>query len=300
MTLASSLLFGLNASTTKVLVHSGITPAQLVLFRSVAVALIAGIIVAIREPKAFRISGREAGKFAIYGIFGMGLMQWSYSNAVSNMQVGPALLIEYTAVVIVPLASLLLFKEKVGKSLWMAVALVLAGLLIVAHPWNAWLNPVGAGYAFAAACLLSLYFIMGARLQRTRDAYSTLFYCFLAASLFWALATLVTGTPLISFTGMVDLTGTLAPASVPMWAMLLWVALFASFAPMLLTLLSLRNLSAAAVGVVSTAETVFAFVFGYLWLSERIDLSQTIGALIVIAGILVAQTARSDKWQPSN
>ena len=48
MTLTASLLFGLNASTTKVLLHSGITPAQLVLFRSVAVALLAAIIVAIR------------------------------------------------------------------------------------------------------------------------------------------------------------------------------------------------------------------------------------------------------------
>ena len=300
MTLTSSLLFGLNASTTKVLVHSGITPAQLVLFRSVAVAILAAIIVAIRSPKAFRITAKEAGLFAIYGVFGMGLMQWTYSNAVSNMQVGPALLIEYTAVIIVPLASLLLFRERVSGWLWLAVALVLIGLVIVAHPWNAWLNPVGASYAFAAACLLSLYFIMGNRIQRTRDAYSTLFYCFLAASLFWGIASAITGTPLISFEGTVALTGTLAPTIVPMWAMLLWMGLFGSFAPMLLTLLSLRHLSAAAVGVVSTAETVFAFVFGYLWLSERIDLSQTIGALIVIAGILVAQTGRSKKWQPSN
>lgn len=300
LVLTSSLLFGLNASTTKVLVHSGITPAQLVLFRSLAVMFIAAIIVAIRSPMSFKISLPEALKFVVYGVLGVGLMQWAYSNAVSNMQVGPALLVEYTAVVIVPLASWILFKEKVKLSLWIAVALVLIGLTVVAHPWNAWLSPVGAGWAFLAACLLSIYFIMGSRILRNRDAYSTLFYCFSTSSLFWLVVNLITQTPFVSFEGNVALTGTLSPISVPTWLMLTWVALAASFLPMLFTLLALHHLSAVGVGVVSTSETVFAFVFGYLWLSERIDVAQGVGAIIVIVGIVVAQMARSNKWQPSN
>ena len=298
--LTSSLLFGLNASTTKVLVHSGITPAQLVLFRSLSVMIIAAVVVFITGKQNFKIAGKEAAQFAIYGVFGIGLMQWAYSNGVANLEVGPALLIEYTAIVMVPVATWLVFKEQVHKTLWMAIALVLLGLLVVAHPWNAWLNPVGVGWAFLAAVLVSVNFIMGERLQRKRDAYSTLFFSFAAASSFWLITSLITATPLVSFEGSVNLTSTLAAVTVPTWAMLLWVAVGASFLPMLLTVLSLRHLTAAGVGVASTAETVFAFVFGYLWLSERIDVAQTVGAIIVIAGIIVAQTARSNKWQPSN
>ncbi len=298
--LSASLLFGLNASTTKVLVHSGITPAQLVLFRSISVMLIAAVFVFVSDKKRFKIGAREAGLFAIYGVFGIGLMQWAYSNGVANLEVGPALLIEYTAVVMVPVATLFIFRERVHRSLWMAVALVLGGLLVVAHPWNAWLNPVGVGWAFLAAVLVSVNFIMGERLQRKRDAYSTLFFSFAAASVFWLLTSLITATPFISWRGSVNLTGSLAAITLPTWVMLLWVAVGASFLPMLLTVLSLRHLSAAGVGVASTAETVFAFVFGYLWLSERIDVAQTIGAIIVITGIIVAQSARSNKWQPSN
>jgi drug/metabolite transporter (DMT)-like permease len=37
-----------------------------------------------------------------------------------------------------------------------------------------------------------------------------------------------------------------------------------------------------------------------LWLSEMIDMSQITGGVLVVIGIVVAQTARSKKWQPSN
>jgi drug/metabolite transporter (DMT)-like permease len=215
------------------------------------------------------------------------------------MQVGPALLIEYTAVVIVPVATFVIFKDAVHRSLWLAVALVVGGLVIVAHPWDSWLNPVGVAWAALAAVLLSLNFIMGERLQRTRDSYSTLFYGFAAASVFWLIVGAATGTTLFDVSGVVDLGGNLSGLNLPVWLLLIWVALAGSYVPMLLTTMSIRHLSASGVGVVSTSETIFAFVFGYLWLSERIDLAQTIGAVIVITGIVVAQTTRSAKWRPS-
>jgi drug/metabolite transporter (DMT)-like permease len=300
LALTSSLLFGLNASTTKVLIESGISAEQLVLFRSAAVALFAAIGVALTNPKAFKLQLREMPFFALFGVVGVGLMQWAYSNAVANLQVGVALLIEYTAIVIVPVASYFLFKERVRGRIWLAIALVLGGLSIVAQPWAAGLNLVGVIYGFMAAVFLSSYFIMGEHAQRKRDAFSTMFYAFLAATLFWAVAANLNPTGLIDFTRDVNLTGNLASLTLPSWVVLIWIAIAGSFVPMLFTFLAMRHLSASAVGIASTAETVFAFVFGYLWLSEKIDLSQTIGGVLVIVGIVVAQTARSKQWQPSN
>ena len=300
LALTSSLLFGLNASTTKVLIESGISAEQLVLFRSAAVALFAGIGVALTTPKAFKLQVREIPFFALFGVVGVGLMQWAYSNAVANLQVGVALLIEYTAIVIVPVASYFLFKERVRGRIWLAIALVLGGLSIVAQPWAAGLNAIGVIYGFMAAVFLSSYFIMGEHAQRKRDAFSTMFYAFLAATLFWAVAANINPTGLIDFSTDVNLTGNLAAVTLPAWVLLVWIAMVGSFVPMLFTFLAMRHLSASAVGIASTAETVFAFVFGYLWLSEKIDLSQTIGGVLVIVGIVVAQTARSKQWQPSN
>lgn len=298
LAISSTLLFGLNASTTKVLIDSGISAEQLTLMRSGAVALLAGLALAFTNPKFFKITWREIPFFAVFGVVGVGLMQWAYSNAVANLQVGVALLIEYTAIVIVPIATFVLFKEKVRGRIWIAVALVLGGLAIVAKPWSTGLNPEGVTYGFMAAVFLSAYFIMGERVQRKRDALSTMFYAFSVASLFWAITMSFQQVRPIDFSRTLNLTENLSAINLPTWGLLLFVMLFGSFVPMLLTFLAMRHLSASAVGIASTSETVFAFVFGYLWLSQLIDLSQAIGGVLVIIGIVVAQTARSKQWQP--
>ena len=298
LAISSTLLFGLNASTTKVLIDSGISAEQLTLMRSGAVALLAGLALAVTNPKSFKITWREVPFFAVFGVVGVGLMQWAYSNAVANLQVGVALLIEYTAIVIVPIATFVLFKEKVRGRIWIAVALVLGGLAIVAKPWSTGLNPEGVTYGFMAAVFLSAYFIMGERVQRKRDALSTMFYAFSVATLFWAITMSFQQVKPIDFSRSLNLTEKLSAINLPTWGLLLFVMLFGSFVPMLLTFLAMRHLSASAVGIASTSETVFAFVFGYLWLSQLIDLSQAIGGVLVIIGIVVAQTARSKQWQP--
>ncbi|MEY4320443.1 MAG: hypothetical protein RLZZ471_384 [Actinomycetota bacterium] len=300
LALTSSLLFGLNASTTKVLIGSGISAGNLVLFRCLAVVFFSAIALLITQPQNFRFSIKEAPFFAIFGVVGVGLMQWAYSNAVANLQVGVALLIEYTAIVIVPIASYFLFREKVRPRIWIAVALVISGLAVVARPWEATLNPLGVLFGVLAAVFLSSYFIMGEHVQRRRDAYSTMFYSFLAASIFWAIMSAFFPAGRIDFGNLVNLSGSLSAITLPTWLLLLWVSIFGSFAPMLFTFLAMRHLSASGVGIASTAETIFAFVFGFLWLGEKIDLSQIAGGAIVIVGIVVAQTARSKKWQPSN
>ena len=298
LAISSSLLFGLNASTTKVLIDSGITAEQLTLMRSGAVAVLAGLFLAATKPKGFKITWREVPFFIAFGVVGVGLMQWAYSNAVANLQVGVALLIEYTAIVIVPIATYVLFKEKVRARIWIAVALVLGGLAIVARPWSTGLNPEGVTYGFMAAVFLSAYFIMGERIQRTRDALSTMFYAFSVASIFWAIMLSFQQVKAIDFSRILNLTQNLSAINLPTWGLLLFVMLFGSFVPMLLTFLAMRHLTASKVGIASTSETVFAFVFGYLWLAQMVDFAQAIGGALVIVGIVVAQTARSKQWQP--
>ena len=149
--LAGVILFGLNASTSKVIMQSGITPEELVIFRSIATALGAGIALALTKPQAFRVQKHEWKNLILFGTFGVALMQWSYSNAVKNLPIGIALLIEYTAIVIVPLVSLWIFKEKVLPRLWVAIVMVLGGLVVVSRIWDGGLNPVGLMFAVAAA-----------------------------------------------------------------------------------------------------------------------------------------------------
>ena len=129
--LGASLLFGLNASTSKVLVASGISPEVLVIYRSAFTAALAAVAVILHNPKAFRVQAREWPGLIAFGVVGIGIMQWSYTNAVSRLPVGISLLFEYTAAIWVPLFSWLIFKQRAGRQLWFGAALALAGLLVL-------------------------------------------------------------------------------------------------------------------------------------------------------------------------
>jgi drug/metabolite transporter (DMT)-like permease len=219
-------------------------------------------------------------------------MQWAYSSAVKNLPIGIALLIEYTAIVIVPLVSLWLFKAKVLPRLWLAIVMVLGGLVVVSRIWDGGLNPVGVMFAVMASLFLSFYFLMGEHLLKKRDTLSTLFYAMTISGVFWLIV-----TPWWSFQPsilleQISLTGNLEQVQVPLWATLAWIGLFGSFLPMLFSFLALSHLSATSVGVISTGETVMAFFFAWAWLNEMIDGIQAIGGVLVIAGIVLAQTSR--------
>jgi drug/metabolite transporter (DMT)-like permease len=292
LALAGALLFGLNASTSKVLIQGGIDPSVLVLFRSLATAGIAAIVLLFTNRSGFRIGWRELPRMLTFGVIGVALMQWAYSQAVSNLQVGVALLIEYTAIIWVPLVSLLIFKQRLRSRIWVAVALVLCGLVVVSNIWDGGLNAIGVVYAFMAAAFLTLYFIMGERLQQTRDTMSTLMYSMLVSSIFWMILSPWNQLDASLLGSTVSLDGNFSAINLPLWALLLWLGVFGSFVPMALSYRALHHLSATGVGIASTAETVFAFTFGFLWLNEQISGTQLVGGLLVLTGIILAQTAR--------
>ena len=98
----------------------------------------------------------------------------------------------------------------------------------------------------------------------------------------------------------INLEGNLSALDVPLWVALTFMGVFGSFLPMALTYLALRNLSATLVGVVATAETILAALFALLWLGEQISLTQFLGSIVVIAGILLAQTARESKSEKAD
>jgi drug/metabolite transporter (DMT)-like permease len=296
------VLFGLNASTSKVVMSSGITPEEIVIFRSLATALGAGIALFLTNRKAFAVTRHEWRGLILFGIFGVALMQWSYSNAVKNLPIGIALLIEYTAIVIVPLVSLWLFKEKVLPRLWFAIVMVLGGLVVVSRIWDGGLNPVGLMFAVMASLFLSFYFLMGEHVLKKRDTLSTLFYSMCISGLFWLIVTPWWNFKPEVLIQEVSLTGNLDQVEVPLWAMLAWIGVFGSFLPMLFSFLALVHLSATSVGVISTGETVMAFFFAWAWLNEKIDGIQALGGVLVVAGIVLAQTSRvkQKNKEPSN
>jgi len=274
-----------------VVIDSGIPADQLVLIRSGVSALLAGAVLVFTNPKAFKLTWREVPLLLAFGVFGLALMQWAYSNAVSILPVGIALLFEYTAIIIVPIAARIVFKEKTTRTFWYGVALVLGGLLVVSQIWAGGLDPVGVGYALLAAVLLAFYFLMGQHAGLTRDPLSTMFYTMLIATIFWGILSGGQAST-IDLLQVVNLTGNLSAWNVPVWVPLAWLTVMGTFAPMAMGFIALKLTTASKVSVTQTAEPVFAFIFGWLWLGQSMNLLQTLGGALVIAGIIFAQRSK--------
>lgn len=293
--LVAAILFGLNGSTTKVLIESGINAEQVVFIRSLFSGGIALIWALAANRSQLKLPKRLIPTMILLGIVGVGMLQWTYSIAVSMLPVGTALLIEYTAVLWVPIIALLFFKEQVKKQIWIGAVLVLGGLAVVGQVWDSPLDPLGVFFGFAAAAALTTYFIMGERIQRFLPTNVVMVYgmgisalMFFIASSFWTFDFAALDDPM-------DLSGNLSGVELPVWVLLVVMGVFGSFLPMALSYMALRHLSATVVGVVATSETIMAALFALLWLGELITTTQALGSMVVIVGILLAQTARKQK-----
>lgn len=292
LALAAAVLFGINASTTKVIMESGISAELVVFIRALSTGTLALGWALIANPAALRIKPRQIPGLILLGVVGVGMLQWTYSIAVSLLPIGIALLFEYTAVLLTPMAAIVLFKEKVKPQIWLGAGLVLSGLAVVSQIWQSELNPTGVFFALAAAVSLTTFFLTGERIQRKMPTNVTMFYGMSIAGLLFAPFANVGQLDSQLLGSNVNLLGSLAGIELPLWFLLVWLGIFGAFLPMAASYLALRHLAATSVGVIATSEIVFAFLVALVWLNETMSLTQTLGGIIVIAGIVLAQTAR--------
>jgi drug/metabolite transporter (DMT)-like permease len=290
--LLAAILFGLNASTTKIIISSGFSAEQVVFVRSLSAFTLALVWALFSNRDQLRLNKKLLPKMALLGVVGVGMLQWTYSIALFRLPVGIALLIEYTAVLWVPIVAMILFKEKVKRVIWLGAALVLGGLAVVAQIWNMQLDPIGVFFGFAAAASLTTYFITGERVQRSLPTNVVMTYGMLFATLFFLPFSNLASFDFSRLGSSLDLGGNLTGTAVPVWLTLIWLGVMGSFLPMAFSYLALRHLSATIVGIIATSETVLAFAFALLWLGEVITLTQALGGIVVVIGILIAQTAR--------
>lgn len=294
--LLGALFFGANGSLIKLLVEDGgLTATQLTQFRVLGSAIIAGLVLLATDRKAFRLSPRQLLVMAVLGIAGVAVLQATYAAAVAVLPVGIALLLEYLAVLFVALVAFFVFKERVKSRLWVAIGLVLLGLVAVARPWEARLDPFGVTMALVAAMSLTIYFVVGERQVARTSPLAVAFWTTLFASVFWAFFSGWWELDLATFARPLDLAGQWGDWSLPLGIPLVVTVVAGSFLPFFLSFTALKHLTATAAGVVASSEVVFAFAAAWVWLGESLDAFGLLGAAIVLTGIVIAQTARASK-----
>ena len=216
---------------------------------------------------------------AVFGVVGIGGVQLSYYESIQRLPIGVALVIQYTA----PLL-LLLYARATGKRvdvrLWLAAFLTIAGCALVVGLYDETLrsvNAVGALLAVLAAVIFAVYFILAERVLATHKPWTALLYGLGFALVAWAIVRPVWLLP-----------WDLVAAN---WPLVAAIAIL-TVTPFALTLTAVSLIPAARVGLTSTFEPVVAALAAFFILSEALEPPQLVGGAVVLVGIVIAQSLR--------
>jgi drug/metabolite transporter (DMT)-like permease len=293
MMIAAALLFALNGTVSKVVLQSGISPLELTQVRATGAFLGFALVLAVTRRQSLRLTRRELPYLVVFGIAGVALVQWLYFVSISRLPIGIALLIEYIAPILIALWAWAVFKEPIRRRIWVALVLAVVGLAVVVEVWSGLtLDGLGVAAALAAAVAYAIYVLMAEHAVKWRDPASLTAFGFLFAALFWAAVQPLWRFPAERLDESVSLLGHLERYSLPVWLLMLYVVVAGTMITFLLVAAALRHISATRVGIVAMLEPVAASAVAFLWLGESFGAAQLMGGAIVLAAILLAQTAR--------
>jgi drug/metabolite transporter (DMT)-like permease len=293
MVLAATCMWGINGTVSKGILGAGLSSPRLTEVRSTGAALALGLALLLAQPWRLRVRRSELRFLVMFGILGLALVQWLYFFAIHRLEIGIALLIQYLAPVLIALWARFVAKERVRRRIWVALILALAGLSLVVELWQGVsVDTLGTIAAIGAAVAFALYILLAERAVGLRDPVSLLCLGFAIAAVFWAVV-----QPWWSFpAGVIDdevrLDGALLATTAPVWLLMVTMIVVGTILPFLLLVGALRHISATRVALTAMFEPVAGALVAYAWLGEELSSLQITGGAIVLAGILIAQSAR--------
>jgi len=179
-------------------------------------------------------------------------------------------------VLLTPLFALALFHTRITRELWLAVALALLGLTLLAGVPSS--SATGDLLVLASTAAQALQIVMVERYARRYDAVGLVFVEILVACLGCTAVALALG----------DLS---VPHGRTVWAALVVTGIFASALAYLLQIWAQRRISATRIAIIFSLETVWAGFFGYVLDGDRVGLLGLVGCGLIFVAILVAEPA---------
>ena len=266
---------------------------RLTQIRTIGAFLVLFLYVYLKNKQSLRISRKELPILIAFGVFGFAAVNLFYFLAIQRLNVGVALIIEFTAPIWIALWMRFIQKKIVSKLMWWGLVIGLTGLVLIAQVWRGLtLDGLGVTFALLDAFALALYFLVGEKLVGVKSSEATMAWGFGISSAFFAIIQPWWTFPFEELGRVVELTGRLAGVSIPTYYLILWIIVLGTAVPYFLVLNGLRGLSAATSSSIGMLEPVFGGIFAWIFLYEKLTLVQSVGAVVVLIGIYLANRAR--------
>lgn len=231
---------------------------------------------------------RKALWIALLGgvVFGADIAIWNLSLLKISATIST--LIANLAPVWVGLLSFLVLRKKSGFLFWAGTWVAILGMVVLVgyqHMLHLQFN-IGLVYALIASLFYAIYIMLTKDILRKISTITFMFYNMLAASIFLLAICIFQHDELIHF-----------PAST--WLHLLGMGLICQLAGWITINYSLNYLEATKVSIALLSQTVLAGIWAMFFLSERLELKEIIGSIIVLTGIAVTFLKKRYAEQPA-
>lgn len=281
---AAAVMWGIAATVAKILFNKQYEPLILVQMRvtiSFAV-LFLFFLVTNRRYLAFRV--KDIPLFFTAGILGVAGSNYFYYAAIKETNVSTSILVQYTAPIMVMLYATVVQKEKLTIAKLSALVLSVSGIVLAIGAYDsAVLKGTGYGITLAllAAVSFTIFNISGKTLTQRYAVWTGLIYLFGSAALFWSFIS----TPTDIFN---------AGYTPDDWGIFAMISLISILIPYSLYYYGLHHIQSSKAIIISTLEPVVAIVSEWLFLGGTMGPIQVVGAVCVIAAIVVLQRSSPD------
>ncbi|WP_425999577.1 EamA family transporter [Caulobacter sp. DWR1-3-2b1] len=221
------------------------------------------LLLVLWRPWRHPLSRADLTAVALYGAV-MGLMNLCFYMSLRTIPLGLAIAIEFTG----PLALALIHSRKLVHFIWIGLAAIGLLLLLPLKPGASALDPVGVGFAGAAAVLWALYIVLGKRTGHMHAGRSV--------ALGMSMAALI----VVPF-GLAEAGGALLNPRLLLLGLV--VAVLSSAIPYSLEMVALKGIPKRSFGVMLSAEPAVGALAGLLILGEQLAALQWLAIGCIIA-----------------
>lgn len=286
LAIGAAFAFGMSGAWARGLIDAGWTPGAAVTVRVWVAALVLLVPTILSLRGRWGVLKKNAGMVAAYGLLAVTATQLCYFQAVAVMDVGLALLIEYTAPIAVILWLWLRRGERPSRRSVIGAAIAFVGLVLMLDIiTGAEVNVAGILWALAAMVGAATYFLLSAKADTGLPPIALAGGGLLLGAVALTVAGLVGILPIAWTTDDI----TYRFGTVPWFVPVLAIGLIATALAYVLGIASTRMLGSRLASFVALSEVVAALLFGWLLLGQLPDLLQALGGALVLVGVVVVK-----------
>ncbi len=284
--LGAALTFGTSGVFARGLIDAGWSPGAAVTVRMWVAALVLLVPTLVALRGRWGSVRRNAGMIVLYGLLAVTAAQLCYFQAVAVMDVGIALLVEYTAPVAVILWLWIRRGEKPTRRSILGALLAFVGLVLMLDVLTgAQVHLGGILFALGAMIGAATYFVLSGRSDTGIPPIALAGLGLMIGAI---------GLTVASVTGILPFEWTTADVdfrfvSVPWYVPALAVGVVSTALAYSLGIASTRMLGSRLASFVALSEVVAAMVFSALMLGQVPGPAQAFGGALVLGGIILVK-----------